>query len=241
VSPRLKTYKKGFDCSYSLGVFPTLELLAARPEAVRQVVLSTSSAENTGVSKIKSICADRGIDVRVDDRQIAALVRKGNCYALGVFGKYPMRLDPLTNHVVLVNPSDAGNLGTIMRTMVAFGTGSLAIVLPGVDPFDPKVIRASMGAVFRMTVEEFDSFDDYRSRFDRQFYPFMLGGTKTLCEAASERVEPYSMIFGNEASGLSDDFTGVGTSVIIPHSQDVDSLNLAVAVAVAQYEFSLKR
>ena len=43
-----------------------------------------------------------------------------------------------------------GNLGTIMRTMVGFGMEDLAIIRPGVDAYDPKVIRASMGSIFHL-------------------------------------------------------------------------------------------
>ena len=58
-----------------------------------------------------------------------------------------MELDD-ANHVVLVNPGDMGNMGTIIRTMLGFNYSNLAIIKPGVDVFDPRVIRASMGALF---------------------------------------------------------------------------------------------
>ena len=65
------------------------------------------------------------------------------------------------NHVVLVNPGDMGNMGTIMRTMLGFNYYNLAIIRPGVDVFDPRVLRASMGAMFHLNIEYFDSFEDY--------------------------------------------------------------------------------
>lgn len=57
------------------------------------------------------------------------------------------------NHVVLVNPSNAGNLGTIIRSCIGFGVEDIAIILPAVDLFDPKTIRASMGAKAKIRIE----------------------------------------------------------------------------------------
>ena len=58
-------------------------------------------------------------------------------------------------HVVLVNPADMGNLGTVARTMAGFGFGELAVVTPAADVFHPKTVRASMGALFRLNVARF--------------------------------------------------------------------------------------
>lgn len=51
---------------------------------------------------------------------------------------------PPARHVVLHNPSDVGNVGTILRSALGFGFRDVAIIRPGVDPFDPRVLRASM-------------------------------------------------------------------------------------------------
>lgn len=56
------------------------------------------------------------------------------------------------NHVVLVNPGILGNMGTIIRTMLGFNYTNLAIIRPG-DVFDPRVVRASMGALFNINFE----------------------------------------------------------------------------------------
>ena len=145
-----------------------------------------------------------------------------------------------SNHIVLVNPSNMGNLGTIIRSAVGFNIHDLVIIRPGVDSFDPKVIRSSMGAIFNINIKYFDSFDDYFKLFnDRNFYPFMLKAKDSLQEIKKED-KKYSLIFGNEGAGLPDEFLKVGTPVIIRHTKDIDSLNLDNAVAIALYEFSKK-
>ena len=61
-----------------------------------------------------------------------------------------------------------GNLGTIIRTMAGFGFANLVLIRPAADVFDPKTVRASVGTVFRLSFEYFDTFNDYRGRPNAQ-------------------------------------------------------------------------
>jgi RNA methyltransferase, TrmH family len=227
----LKKYQREFQHSYSFGVFPTLELLNFQPSQVQRVFISTQGERNQGVAKLRDICAEKHVPVELNDKQIERLSPKENTYAVGVFTKYQPRLDAHANHLVLVQPSDMGNLGTITRTMLGFGVGNLALVKPAADIFDPRVIRASMGAVFRLKFEYFDSFDGYRSAFPHNLYPFMTDGIIPLHDATFHA--PFALIFGSESSGLPAAYRSLGTSVSIPHGDAIDSLNLSVAVGVA--------
>ncbi|MCX6095031.1 MAG: TrmH family RNA methyltransferase, partial [Candidatus Bipolaricaulota bacterium] len=193
-------YRKESDLSYAEGVFATLELLAARPGHVERVLLASRSEPNEGVAKIRALCSDHGIPVETDDRTIERLAPRASHLALGVFRKYETTLDPAADHVVLVAPADMGNLGTIARTMVGFGFADLALVRPAVDAFDPKTVRASMGALFRLSFEYVDSFEAYAKRFPRPVYPFMTDGSVPIDRARFE--SPCSLVFGNESSGL---------------------------------------
>jgi TrmH family RNA methyltransferase len=231
---RLKRYRKRFEYSYANGVFTTLELLDARPEHVLGVVLSSRSERNVGIAKLKDLCARNRIPVETNDKTIERLSPKGNHLAIGVFRKYRSRLDPNRNHVVLVKPGDMGNVGTIARTMVGFGITDLALIRPAVDIFDPKTVRASMGAIFRLSIEYFDSFGDYSHSFAHNLYPLMTNGRVTIARARF--TPPFALVFGNESSGLPDEFLNAGTSVAIPHDRRIDSLNLSAAVAIVLYE-----
>jgi TrmH family RNA methyltransferase len=234
----LKTYKKDSTFSYSLGVFPTIELLKTRGSNVIKVLINPKGYKNSGLKKILEICKKQNISSEENQLLIERLAVNENTYAIGVFEKYTSSLDQKDNHVVLVEPSDMGNLGTICRTMLAFGFKNLGIIKPAVDIFDPKVIRASMGAVFHLNFEYFESFDAYNNKARHNNYPFMLKGTKTLDKA--EFKKPYTLIFGNEGSGLKEKFYKTGESVTIPQKSDVDSLNLSVAVGIVLYRaFSL--
>ena len=87
----------------------------------------------------------------------------------------------------------------------------------------------------------FDSFDDYRQQYqEHEIFTFMLDGDKSLTIQDCPKANLYSLVFGNEATGLDDSFKGVGTSIFIPQSADVDSLNLTIAVGSAAYVFTSK-
>jgi len=230
---RLKRYQKEFEHSYSFGVFATLELLHYRPEQVIEVLIAEKGERNSGVGKLRQACAARGIRAEVNDGAIERLSPRESHLAVGVFRKYESRLDAGHNHVVLVNPSDMGNLGTIARTMAGFGLSDLALIRPAVDALDPRAVRASMGALFQLSTAYFDDFGSYRAAFGHALYPLMTDGGLALAEARFS--PPWALVFGSESSGLGQEFQQMGTSIRIPQSARVDSLNLSVAVGIALY------
>ena len=138
--------------------------------------------------------------------------------------------------MVLVNPSNCGNLGTIVRSCLGFGVTNIAIVgKTSADPCDPKTIRASMGACASVRIEVFDAFRDYADRFpSNNLYPFMLDGSTKLQETSINK--PFSLIMGNEATGLDPSFKDVGRPIRIEHSGNIDSLNITIAASIGLYE-----
>lgn len=234
---KIKTYKKDLDYTYTLGVFETIELLKNRPDLVLRVYIKSNSYKNSGIKIIYDICQEKHIELIESDYTIQKLSKKDNCFALAIIKKYQMTLQE-GNHVVLVNPGDMGNMGTIMRTMLGFNYRNLAIIRPGVDIFDPRVLRASMGAIFHLNIEYFDSFEDYLKRYKHQhIYPLMLKGAKNIHQVEIDHHE-HSLVFGNESSGLPDEYLNYGQSVFIPHSRHIDSLNLSMALGITLAHFS---
>ena len=231
---KYKPYKKNFDHSYSIGIFPTIELLTHRPADVEQVLFMPASEHSDGIQKIRKLCEKARIPIEVNKKIIERLTFSGNCYALGIFKKYKSSLNPKSPHVVLVNPDDAGNLGTILRTMLGFGHHDLAIIRPAVDAFDPKVVRASMGSIFAQRIAYFDSIDTYIAQFDHHLYSFVLDTTNRLGE--TKFLTNYSLVFGNEGAGLPEDYKKRGTAVRIEQTGQIDSLNLAISVSLALYK-----
>ncbi len=232
----VKPYKKGADYSYTLGAFPTYELIAGKKEKIRGVYVHS---QYTDKENIVSTCKAGNIPVLTDDKLFNKISDKENCYVIGVFDKYEDILRENTSHIVLVNPSNMGNLGTILRTALGLGIQDIALITPCADVFNPKVIRASMGALFKLRVQMFESFEEYRSRYKKQeVFTFMLNGENTLEVQNCPKTELFSLVFGNEATGLDDSYLLAGTSVCIPQSPEVDSLNITIAVGIGAFLFT---
>lgn len=233
---KIQRYKHDSENSYALGATLTYELVSNMPAYARRVFIRSNITKTAAVTELLSMCRNKRIPVTENDKAFNILSPKGNCFVIGEFKK-PCFPIGNASHIVLVNPSDAGNLGTILRTAVGFGIDQVAVVRPAVDVFDPKTVRASMGAVFRTRVQYFDSIEAYRKAFpENRLYAFMLKASRPIGEV--EIREPYSLVFGNEATGLPYGFAEFCESVVIPHSNGIDSLNLPIAAGVAMYEFT---
>ena len=235
--PSLKAYSQELDYSYTPGVFPSLELMRVKPEKAMRLLLS-ERAQGEGVEKLRQVCRENGVREEIADKALRRISGKENCYAAVVFEKWQSELHSDAPHVVLHHPMDEGNLGTIQRTLLGLGIKDIAIIRPAADPFDPRVVRATMGALFSLRVKQYDSFDSYRAEYPKHtLYPFMLDGSVMLEEATQHVQMPYALVFGNEGSGLPAEFAHMGQAVRIPHSDEIDSLNLSSAVGIGAYAF----
>ncbi len=233
---KLEKYNKELPYSYTLGAYPTFELIKNKPKQTICVLLHSKATHTPELEKLIDLCKKQNIKVEEDDKTINKLSPKENCFVLGVFYKY-LTTQTKGKEICLYNPSDTGNLGTIMRTMVGFNYTNLSIIKPSADPFNPKTIRASMGAIFMLNIKEFDSLADYIKSNNNPKYYFMLNGTNLLGQFTTPKTN-YSLVFGNEAHGLPNDCLNLGTSVKIEHSNKIDSLNLPISVAMAIYQFN---
>lgn len=233
----LKKYNKELEYSYCFGGFPTYELLSKKPKQVLQLVLHEKAEQNKDLDNILTLAKKHNIRITINGKLIEKLSGKGNVYIMAVFKKYEQNLEHKENQVLLCNPSDMGNLGTIIRVMLGFNYNNLAIIKPCIDIFDPKVIRASMGSIFSINIKLYDSIEDYLKENNNHIYPFMLQAKETLQDNI-QKTAPHTLAFGNEAHGLDDSFLQLGTPLIIKHSNNIDSLNLSMSVGIALYEFS---
>ena len=237
--PSLSGYKPELDYSYAPGIFPSMECLLGRPEKVRRLLIHSGAEGREGIGKLLALAGERGIRAEEADRALSRISGKENCYAAAVFSKFEDALDPEKPQVLLHQPGDAGNVGTILRTALGLGVEDVALVRPCADLFDPRTVRASMGSLFRLRVRVYDSFGEYRAEMgEREYYPFMLDESVPLQEALKKPVSRRrTLIFGNEGRGLPPEFARIGQPVRIPSNEKVDSLNLAIAAGIGLYAF----
>lgn len=138
---------------------------------------------------------------------------------------------------LLENLQDPGNMGTILRTSEGAGVSGIIINRESVDPYNPKVIRSTMGAIFRMPFVVVDDFEDVLCRLKE-------AGIRTF--AAHLDGEDFyrqdyrggcAFFIGNEGNGLSEELAARADGRIrIPMKGQVESLNAAVAATVLMYE-----
>ena len=233
---KLEKYSKEREYSYSFGAFPTFELINKKKECAIAVLVHSKLKITEDIQKLFNTCKKENIEIVQNDKLINKIVDKENCFVVGVFRK-KFGENKKGKHLVLVNPSDMGNMGTIMRTALGFGVENLCIVKPCVDVFNPKVVRASMGAVFSLNIVEFETLEDYLKSNNNKKYFFMLNGKNKLGKFEKTNKD-YDLVFGNEASGLPNELLNYDESVVIEHSKNIDSLNLPISVGVALYEFN---
>ncbi len=133
---------------------------------------------------------------------------------------------------VALGVQDPRNLGAIARVSEATGAAGLVVLKGSVDPFSPKVVRGSMGSVFRLPVFELDTLD--RLLGFRLVALVPAGGTDYR---RFDWTPPVAVLFGSEGKGLGDaPLSASSATVTIPMQGRVDSLNVATAAAVVLYE-----
>lgn len=138
--------------------------------------------------------------------------------------------------IVLDNIQDPGNLGTIIRSAVAFNFDTIVISNDSVDVYNSKVIRATQGMLFNVNivVTDITSFlNDIKTEY-RIIGTDVVGG-KSVSDF--KNLKKFAIIVGNEGQGISLDTKKLCSDfVYIPMNQDCESLNVGVAASIIMYE-----
>ncbi len=143
--------------------------------------------------------------------------------------------------MMLESVRDPGNLGTILRNAVAFGIDHLILSSDCVDIYSPKVVRSSMGAIFKLNitiVNDFCGTINYLKNSGRRVIgtalgrdSLVLGQDKIYCTDV--------FVLGNEGHGLSEETINECTDTLfIPICENTESLNVSIAGAILMWEFS---
>ena len=138
--------------------------------------------------------------------------------------------------IVLDNIQDPGNLGTIIRSSVAFNFDTIVISNDSVDVYNSKVIRATQGMLFNVNivVTDITSFlNDIKDEY-KIIGTDVVGGKNV---SDFKNLKKFAIIVGNEGQGMSNDTKKLCSDfVYIPMNQDCESLNVGVAASIIMYE-----
>ena len=145
--------------------------------------------------------------------------------------------------IVLDNLQDPGNLGTIFRTAEAAGVTGILLSKDCVDVYNPKVIRSTMGAVFRMPFLYVENLPEKIKELQNEgikAYAAHLHGKNAYDE--EDYTTGCAFLIGNEGNGLRDEVADCADCLIhIPMEGEAESLNAAVAAAVLMFEAGRQR
>ena len=162
----------------------------------------------------------------------------------GILAVLPLKPLPLPKNpgfvLILDAIRDPGNLGTLMRTCLAAGVDGLLLGPGTVDPYSPKVVRAGMGAHFRLPVISASWKEIASLTQGIKLFLADMGQGKSLWE--TNLTEPLGIIVGGEAHGPGKHSEELaGESIHIPMAEDAESLNAAIAGAILLFEVKRQR
>ncbi len=146
-------------------------------------------------------------------------------------------IEEITCDTLLISDgvSDPGNLGTLIRTAECSGVGGVIILKGSADPYSPKVVRSTMGSVFRIPLY-FMQAEDLGDRLSGyEIVATILDGSEDLYSIKFP--EKTAVVVGNEAHGVSDRVANMAQiRAIIPMCGNAESLNASVAGSIVMYE-----
>lgn len=139
--------------------------------------------------------------------------------------------------LVLDAVQDPGNVGTLLRSAEATGVSDVLCIVGTADVYSPKVVRAAMGAHFRLPIAQDVPWDDAPALLVAADNVYAAVANASMPYYAADWRQPSTVIVGNEANGVSEDGLAVATKQIsIPMAAVVESLNAAVAGSIILFE-----
>ncbi len=221
--------------------------LEAPSRLIEKVFISESAAGNDMILKkiraeaLNSEIVSDQVFVRMSDTRtpqgVLTIVRNPEWSPEEILG----RNDPLV--VVLEDLQDPGNAGTIIRTAEGAGADGVFLTRGSVDITNPKVIRATMGSIYRVPVIYTENLQELLHTFREKGIRSFAAHLKGRCDYDQEDLTGgTAFLIGNEGNGLSEEASaGADTLMRIPMLGKLESLNAAMAAGILLYESARQR
>lgn len=144
-------------------------------------------------------------------------------------------------YLILDNIQDPGNMGTILRTADSINLNQIIVAKGGSDCYNPKVVRSTMGAIFRVNVFECDLEKEIKN-LKKHKIKILATDLNTKNTIYDTEYEKTAVVIGNEANGVSEKILQLSDDRIkIPMLGRTESLNAGVATGIILYEVVRKR
>ena len=175
----------------------------------------------------------------VTDKVISSISDLNNVKVIGVCSKISNELDLNKNIVILDGVQDPGNLGTIIRSCVAFNIENLVLSNESVDLYNSKVIRSTQGMLFNINIIRDDLKNTIKLLKNNNYTIYGTNVINGIDIKDVKNTEKYAIILGNEGNGISDEVNAlVDKNIYIKMNEKCESLNVAVSGAIILYELN---
>lgn len=173
----------------------------------------------------------------VSNKVLKSISELNNVSVIGVCKKGSTELNLDKNLVILDGVQDPGNLGTIIRSCLAFNIENLALSNSSVDLYNSKVLRATQGMIFNMNIVRCDVEALIKELKENDY---KIYGTNVINGIDVKNVKTsnkYAIILGNEGNGISSEVSSlVDENIYIKMNEKCESLNVAVSASIILYE-----
>ena len=140
--------------------------------------------------------------------------------------------------VMLDDVQDPGNLGTILRTVDSIGLNQIIVSKGTADAFNPKVVRSTMGAIFRLKIIESENLAQTIKEIRKHHYKLVVTSLQTENSIYDIDFNKKIIVIGNEANGVSKEIQEMADEKAkIPMLGKTESLNASVAAGIVMYEY----
>ncbi len=140
--------------------------------------------------------------------------------------------------IALDGVQDPGNLGTILRTADSAALNQIIISKNSADPYNNKVVRSTMGGIFRVNIIEVDNLEETLKEIQKNKFKIMVTSLDTNNSIYEVDYNKKVIVIGNEANGVSKEVQAIADEKVkIPMLGKTESLNAAVATGIMIYEY----
>ena len=140
--------------------------------------------------------------------------------------------------VVLDDVQDPGNLGTILRTVDSIGLNQIIVSKGTADAFNSKVVRSTMGAIFRINIIEVENLQETIKSIKKHHFKLMVTSLQTDNSIYDIEFRKKIIVIGNESNGVSQEIQDMADEKAkIPMIGKTESLNASVAAGIVMYEY----
>ena len=234
-----KKYRDKYNEYIAEGVKIVKEAIISETD-IQFILIKGSVSTKDNVKEVMSLAAKESIPVEVlTDKEfdkLSALETPPG--VLAVIDKQRSEyLDADSTYIILDSIKDPGNLGTIIRSADWFGINNIVIGEDSVDLYNPKVIQATMGSIFRVNITNNVDLHTFLSNLQAQNYTIIATSLEGDEKGLQFETKKIAILVGNETKGLDPKTLNYATHLYkIPGADSAESLNVSVATGIVLYQ-----